>query len=134
MLVQPYLSFEGRCEEAIEFYQKAVGAEVQMMMRFKESPDQSMISPESAEKVMHVSMRIGDSTIMASDGRCSGAPGFNGISLSLMTTDDTEAEQRFTALQEGGQVTMPLTKTFFASKFGMVVDKFGVNWMVMAGQ
>jgi PhnB protein len=134
MLVQPYLSFEGRCEEAIEFYKKAVGAEVQMMMRFKESPDQSMITPDSADKVMHVSMRIGDSTIMASDGRCSGQPGFNGISLSLTTADDAEAERRFAALEDGGQVTMPLTKTFFASKFGMVADKFGVQWMVMVGQ
>ena len=134
MLVQPYLSFEGRCEEAIEFYKKAVGAEVQMMMRFKESPDQSMVTPGSAEKVMHVCMRIGDSTIMASDGRCSGAAGFNGISLSLTTADDAEAERRFAALEDGGQVTMPLTKTFFASKFGMVADKFGVNWMVMVGQ
>jgi PhnB protein len=134
MLVQPYLSFEGRCEEAIEFYKKAVGAEVQMMMRFKESPDQSMITPDSADKVMHVSMRIGDSTIMASDGRCSGQPGFNGISLSLTTADDAEAERRFAALEDGGQVTMPLSKTFFASKFGMVADKFGVQWMVMVGQ
>jgi PhnB protein len=134
MLVQPYLSFEGRCEEAVEFYRTAVGAEVLMMMRFKESPDQSMVSPGSADKVMHVCMKIGDSQVMASDGRCSGQPGFNGISLSLTVADDAEAKRRFAALQDGGQVTMPLTKTFFASSFGMVADRFGVNWMVMAGQ
>jgi PhnB protein len=134
MLVQPYLSFEGRCDEAVKFYQAAVGAEVQMLMRFKEAPDQSMMSPESADKVMHVSMRIGDSVVMASDGRCSGTTGFNGISLSLSVADDAQAERLFAGLSDGGQVTMPLAKTFFASKFGMLTDRFGVSWMVMGGQ
>jgi PhnB protein len=133
MLVQPYLSFEGRCEEAVKYYQTALGAEVQMLMRFKDSPDQSMVSPDSADKVMHVSMRIGDSTVMASDGRCTGKMAFGGISLSLTVADDTEAERVFAGLANGGQISMPMTKTFFASKFGMVADKFGVNWMVMAG-
>jgi PhnB protein len=133
MLVQPYLSFEGRCEEAVNFYQASLGAEVQMLMRFKDSPDQSMVSPGSADKVMHVSMRIGDSTVMASDGRCTGKTAFDGISLSLTLADDAQAERAFAALADGGQTTMPLAKTFFASKFGMVADKFGVNWMVMAG-
>jgi PhnB protein len=134
MLVQPYLSFEGRCEEAVEFYRTAVDAKVLMMMRFKESPDQSMVSPGSADKVMHTCMQIGDSQVMASDGRCSGQPSFGGISLSLTVADDAEAERRFAALQDGGQVTMPLTKTFFSSKFGMLADRFGVNWMVLVGQ
>ena len=133
MLVQPYLSFEGRCEEAVKFYQAALGAEVQMLMRFKDSPDQSMVSPDSADKVMHASMRIGDSTVMASDGRCTGKMAFGGVSLSLTVADDTEAERVFAGLASGGQITMPMTKTFFASKFGMVADKFGVNWMVLAG-
>ena len=133
MLVQPYLSFEGRCDEAVKFYQAAVGAEVQMLMRFKEAPDQSMMSPGSADKVMHVSMRIGDSVVMASDGRCSGTTGFNGISLSLSVADDAQAERLFAGLSDGGQVTMPLAKTFFASKFGMLTDRFGVSWMVMGG-
>ena len=133
MLVQPYLSFEGRCEEAVNFYQASLGAEVQMLMRFKDSPDQSMVSPGSADKVMHVSMRIGNSTVMASDGRCTGKTAFDGISLSLTLADDAQAERVFAALADGGQTTMPLAKTFFASKFGMVADKFGVNWMVMAG-
>jgi PhnB protein len=134
MQVQPYLSFEGRCDEAVKFYQGALGAEVLMLMRFKESPDQSMISPGSADKVMHVSMRIGDSMVMASDGRCTGQMAFSGISLSLSMAEDAEAERVFAALANGGQITMPLTKTFFASKFGMVADRFGVNWMVIAGQ
>jgi PhnB protein len=133
MLVQPYLTFEGRCDEALKFYQAAIGAEIVMLMRFKESPDQSMITPESAEKVMHASMRIGESMVMASDGRCTGQPSFSGVTLSLTVADDTEAEQKFAALADGGQVTMPMTKTFFASKFGMLMDRFGVQWMVLAG-
>lgn len=133
MLVQPYLSFEGRCDEAVKFYHSAVGAEVQMLMRFKEAPDQSMMPPGSADKVMHVALRIGDSLVMATDGRCSGTTGFNGISLSLDVADDAEAERVFAALGDGGQVTMPLAKTFFASKFGMLADRFGVQWMVVAG-
>jgi PhnB protein len=134
MKIQPYLSFEGRCDEAVEFYQTALGAEVQMLMRFKEAPDQSMVTTNSADKVMHVSLRIGDSIVMASDGRCSGNPGFGGISLSLTVADDAEAEQKFAALEAGGQVTMPLTTTFFSSKFGMLADKFGVQWMIMVAQ
>ena len=131
MQVQPYLSFNGRCDEAVKFYQAAIGAEVQMLMRFKEAPDQSMIPPGSADKVMHVSLRIGDSVVMASDGGCSGTSAFSGVSLSLSAADDAEADRLFAALADGGQVTMPLAKTFFASKFGMVTDRFGVNWMVM---
>ena len=134
MQVQPYLSFNGRCDEAVKFYQAAVGAEVQMLMRFNEAPDQSMVPPGSAEKVMHVSLRIGDSVVLASDGGGSGNPAFSGISLSLGVAEDAEADRLFAALADGGQVTMPLAKTFFASKFGMVTDRFGLNWMVMAGQ
>ncbi|MEA2768224.1 MAG: PhnB protein [Acetobacteraceae bacterium] len=134
MLVQPYLSFEGRCDEAVKFYQTAVGAQVVMLMRFKESPDQSMISPESADKVMHVAMRIGDSMVLASDGRCSGKIEFNGISLALSVANEAEADRTFAALANGGQISMPLTKTFFSPKFGMVADQFGINWMVMVEQ
>jgi PhnB protein len=134
MLIQPYLSFEGRCDEAVAFYKTALGAEVQMLMRFKDAPDQAMMSPGSADKVAHVSMRIGDSTVMASDGRCTGKMAFSGFSLSLTVPDDAEAERVFAALADGGHPTMPLAKTFFASRFGMVADRFGVNWMVMAGR
>ena len=130
MQVQPYLSFEGRCEEAINFYKTALGAEVTMMMRFKEAPDQSMMTPGTGDKIMHASLRIGDSTIMASDGQCMGKAIFQGISLSLTVTNDAEAKRLFDALAKGGQVHMPLAKTFFATSFGMVADRFGVAWMV----
>ncbi|WP_428536150.1 VOC family protein [Rhodopila sp.] len=134
MLVQPYLSFNGRCDEAVKFYQAAIGAEVRMLMRFKDAPDQSIVPPGSADKIMHVSLRMGDSTVMASDGGCSGTSAFSGISLSLGVAEDADADRLFAALADGGQVTMPLAKTFFASKFGMLTDRFGLNWMVMAGQ
>ena len=132
MQVQPYLSFEGKCDDAIAFYKEAVDAEVQMLMRFKEAPDQSMITPESAEKVMHSALKIGESVVMASDGRCSGEPGFRGVTLSLSVKSPEDAEKYFKALSEGGHVGMPMSQTFFASRFGMLTDKFGVGWMVMA--
>lgn len=132
MQVQPYLFFDGRCEEAIEFYKAKLGATVEMLMRFKEAPDQSMMAPGSGDKVMHASIKIGDTSVMASDGHNSGNPVFKGISLSLTAKDDAEAEKLFKALGEGGQVQVPMDKTFFASRFGMVADKFGVGWMVIA--
>ncbi len=130
MQVQPYLFFEGRCEEAVEFYRKALGAEITMLMRFKESPDPGMCPPGTLDKVMHMSFRIGDTTLLASDGRCTGQANFQGFSLSLTVPNDAEAERLFAALAEGGQVQMALTKTFFSSRFGMVADRFGVPWMI----
>jgi len=130
MQVQPYLSFEGNCEAASEFYRRALGAEVTMLMRFKDAPDPSMCSPGSENKVMHMSLRIGESTVLASDGRCTGKPSFQGIALSLTVPNEAEAERRFNALADGGQVQMPLAKTFFSPSFGMVADRFGVSWMV----
>jgi PhnB protein len=133
MQIQPYLFFDGRSEEAIEFYRRALGAEVTMLMRFKDAPnahEQNMIPPGAEDKVMHASLRIGDSTVLASDGRCQGAPSFQGFALSLTPSSDAEAERLFNALAEGGQIQMALTKTFFASRFGMVADRFGVSWMV----
>ena len=133
MLVQPYLSFDGRCEEAIEFYRSTIGAEVTMLMRFKECPapaEPGMVPPGAGDKVMHMSFRIGDTTVLASDGRCLGQPNFQGFALSLTVPSDAEAERLFTALADGGQVQMPLGKTFFSSSFGMVADRFGVGWMV----
>ncbi|HEX4408818.1 MAG TPA: VOC family protein [Xanthobacteraceae bacterium] len=132
MNIQPYLSFEGRADEAIEFYKKAIDAKVDMLMRFKECPDQAMVTPESKEKVMHAALRAGDAVLMMSDGRCTGSANFNGISLALSVKSEAEAEHAFNALAEGGKVNMPLTKTFFSPKFGMLQDKFGVGWMVMA--
>jgi PhnB protein len=131
MHVQPYLDFNGRCDEALEFYKKAVGAEVAMLMRWKDSPDKSMCTAENADKVMHSQFQIGDSAIMASDGRCSGTPNFHGIALTISAKTEAEADKLFNGLAEGGQVTMPLAKTFFSPKFGMVADKFGVGWMVL---
>jgi PhnB protein len=130
MLVQPYLSFEGRCEEALDFYKKALDAEVTMMMRNKEAPGGT--GPGPAEKIMHSSMKIGDTVVMASDGRCTGKADFSGTSLALTVANEAEAKRRFDALAAGGQVQMPLTKTFFSPAFGMVADRFGVPWMIVA--
>jgi PhnB protein len=129
--IQPYLNFDGRCDEAIEFYKKAVGAEVKMLMRWKDAPDKSMCTPDNADKVMHSSLRIGEATVMMADGRNTGHPQFKGISLSLIAKDPAEAGKLFTALGDGGQVQMALSKTFFSPSFGMVADKFGVSWMIV---
>jgi PhnB protein len=134
MLVQPYLFFDGRCEEALEFYRRAVGARIEMMMRFKDAPEKppaGTLPPGSENKVMHSSFRIGDSVVMASDGHCAQQAHFQGFSLSITVKSDAEADRVFAALADGGQVRMPLTKTFFSSKFGMLADRFGVGWMVV---
>jgi len=133
MAIQPYLFFEGRCEEAIEFYRRALGAKVEMMMRYKDGPEPpppGMLPPGSESKVMHASFQIGDATILASDGHCSGKPQFEGFSLSLTVADEAQAERYFDALADGGEVRAPLTKTFFSPRFGMVADRFGVGWMI----
>ncbi len=133
MQIQPYLFFNGRCEEAIDFYRKALGAEVEMMMRFKESPDPlppGMLAPGFENKVMHASVRIGGAVLMASDGMAAGAPDFKGFSLSIDAPDAAGVDRLCNALAEGGSVTMPAGKTFWSSWFGMVTDRFGVGWMV----
>jgi PhnB protein len=132
MHVQPYLFFDGRCEEALDFYKKTLGAKVDALMRFKEAPDQSVVSPDNREKVMHSAFHIGDTQVLASDGRCMGKPNFQGFSLTITAKDNAEAERLFGTLGDGGQVQMPMSETFFASRFGVVADKFGVGWMVMA--
>ena len=135
MLVQPYLLFDGRCEEAVEFYRSALGAKVEMFMRFKDSPEPcepGMVPPGAEDKVMHMCLRIGDSTLMASDGRCVVQPSFQGFSLSITVPNEAEADRVFAALGDGGQVQMPLEKTFWSPAFGMVADRFGVSWMVIA--
>jgi PhnB protein len=134
MLIQPYLFFDGRCEEAVGFYKSKLGAKVEMLMRYKDSPEPAqpgMVPPGSDNKVMHASLRIGDTAVMASDGRCAGKPNFQGFSLSLTARDPAEAGRLFSALGEGGQVQMPLGQTFFSPAFGMVADRFGVSWMVV---
>ena len=134
MEVQPYLFFEGRCEEALDFYRGALGAEVTALMRFRECPDPmppGMLPPGAEDKVMHAAFRVGGATVMASDGRCSGQARFGGVSLSVSVPDEATADRFFAALAEGGQVQMPLGKTFFSPRFGMVADRFGVSWMVI---
>jgi PhnB protein len=131
MQVQPYLFLEGRCQEAIDFYHHALGASVVMQMAYKDSPVPTGQSPETGDKIMHACLRIGETEVFMSDGRCGGAPVFQGFALSLALTDDVEAARVFAALADGGSVNMPLGKTFFASSFGMVNDRFGVAWMVM---
>ena len=132
MPVQPYLFFDGQCEEALAFYRRALGAEDVMMMRWKDMPDQAACPPDpaNADKIMHAQFRIGGTEVMASDGNCQGQPKFEGFSLSLTVRDEAEAERLFNALADGGQVRMPLSQTFFSPRFGMVTDRFGVSWMV----
>ncbi|MGO8744954.1 MAG: VOC family protein [Thermoguttaceae bacterium] len=128
MQIQPYLFFEGRCDEAIEFYRGALGAEVQMLMRYKDNPEGD--SHGNADKVMHANLRIGETTVLVSDGRCLGGPSFQGFALSLTVPSESEAERLFAALGDGGHVQMPMTKTFFSPRFGMLSDRFGVFWMI----
>ena len=134
MQVQGYLFFEGRCEEAVNFYVEALGAKVETLMRYKDSPEPpqpGMCPPNSAHKIMHGTVRIGDTVLMVSDGGCSGKPEFAGFALSLDAPNEAEAQRMFAALGAGGQVRMPLGKTFFSPCFGMVADRFGVLWMVI---
>ena len=133
MRIEPYLFFNGRAEEAIEFYKRVLGAEQQMLMRFKDSPEPipaDKVAPGSENKVMHASLKIGDSIVMISDGMASGKTEFKGFDLSISVRKEADADRIFAALAEGGAVQMPLGKTFWAPKFGMVADKFGVHWMV----
>lgn len=134
MYVEPYLFFNGRCEEAVEFYRRALGAEVTALMRYRDSPEPpppDMLPPGSEDKVMHATFRIGETTVMASDGQAFGQLDFKGFSLSITVPDEAQVDRLFNALAEGGQVQMPLAKTFWSPRFGMVVDRFGVSWMVM---
>lgn len=134
MKIEAYLFFNGRCEEAVKFYERTLGAEVQMLMRNRESPEPAppgMLPPGGEDKVMHASLKVGDSVLMASDGYCSGVTEFKGFALSITAADAAAAERMFNALgADGGRVDMPLAKTFWAELFGMVTDRFGVQWMV----
>ncbi|HEY2526524.1 MAG TPA: VOC family protein [Xanthobacteraceae bacterium] len=132
MEIQPYLFFAGRCAEALEFYKQAVGAKVSMLMRFQDCPDKTLCSPEiPGDKVMHAQFQIGDTTVLASDGRSQGQPKFDGFALTVAAPSEAEADKLFAALGDGGQVTMPMSKTFFSPRFGMLADKFGVSWMIL---
>lgn len=132
--LQPYVFFEGRAEEAAEFYGQAFGAKVEMLMRYADSPDpvpEGMVPKGSERKVMHMALRIGDSMLLGSDGNCTGQPKFGGFSLTYTAADEADADRVFGRLADGGQVQMPLGKTFFSPRFGMVADRFGIGWMVI---
>ncbi len=134
MQVQPYLFFNGNCEEAVAFYREALGAEVESFMHYRDSPDPGMCPsgvPGVADKVMHASFRIGQTIMMASDDPTGQTTGYSGCSLSLTAADEAEADRLFAALSDGGQVQIPLDETFFSPRFGMVADRFGVSWMVV---
>jgi len=135
MQTQPYLFFDGRCEEAIAFYRQAIGAEVVMLMRYADGPEGSAQCPDGteppADKVMHACLQVGSTQVLVSDGFSGGHPEFKGFSLALSADDDTAAKRLFDALAAGGQVQQPLMPTFFASSFGMLIDRFGVSWMVL---
>jgi len=131
MQVQPYLFFDGRCDEALEFYKKAAGASVGTLMRWRDSPDPQMRPAGNPDKVMHSQFNIGDATLFASDGRNTGQSKFEGFALTIVVKTEAEAEKLFAALGDGGSVTMPLGKTFFSPRFGMLTDKFGVGWMIL---
>lgn len=133
MSVTPYLFLDGRCEEATEFYKKNLGAQVQMMMRFKEGPPDHKPTPGTEDKIMHAALTIQGTPVMMSDGDCKGSRKFEGFSLAIDAKEPADGERMFNALAQGGQVRMPMTETFFAKKFGMLADKFGVGWMMMAG-
>lgn len=132
-MVQSYVFFDGKCEEALEFYKNAVGAQVDRLLRYKESPEPPPpgCGPTDPNKIMHVQFRIGETVIMGSDGRATGNPKFEGFALALTVKAEADADKAFNALASGGRIEMPLAKTFFSPKFGMLVDKFGVFWMIM---
>lgn len=137
MQVEPYLMFNGRCQEAVDFYAAALGAEVEMLLRFRDGPDEpppGTMPADWGDKIMHCSLKIGGTRVMASDGCATDASGFKGVSLTASVADAAEADRVFAALSDGGQVTMPLGRTFFAPRFGMLTDRFGLAWMVIVAQ
>jgi PhnB protein len=132
MYVEPYLFLDGRCEEALDFYKKAIGAEVTALIRFKDSPDPTMVhGGADPNKILHAVFRVGETAIMTSDGRNQGKPSFQGFALSIAVKTEAETKKLFDALAQGGRVEMPLAKTFFSPSFGMVVDRFGIMWMIL---
>jgi len=134
MPIQPYLFLQGRADEAIAFYEKAIGAKRVMLMRYKDNPDATAPpSPELADKVMHARLEIGDSVVLLSDGHGPEGPRFQGFALTLTVAGEAEADRAFGALCEGGHIVQPLQKTFFSPRFGMTQDRFGVLWIVLVG-
>ncbi|MFN2426994.1 MAG: VOC family protein [Candidatus Binatia bacterium] len=134
MQVHPYLFFHGRCEEAVEFYTKSLGAHDVELMRFSDSPEPTppdMLAPGYDNKIMHGQFKVGDLVVMVSDGSRESAQTFAGFALALSVPTEADADRVFNALADGGKVGMPLAKTFWSPRFGMLSDRFGVDWMVM---
>jgi len=134
MNIQPYLYFDGRSQEAIDFYKDAIGAKVEMVMHFKDAPKemQAQITPGMGDKVMHACIKVGDTPVFLSDGHCHGNAVFSGVTLTINADSDAQADKLYKALtKDGGKETMPMTETFFATRFGTLADKFGVSWMVL---
>jgi PhnB protein len=134
--ITPYLDFAGRCEEALEFYGKALGAEVEMLVRFNESPEPpppGMLQAGFENKVMHATFRVRGLALMACDG-CDDKSKFDGFQLALALPTEADARRAFDALADGGSVQMPLAKTFWSPCFGMLTDRFGLRWMVTVNQ
>lgn len=133
MNIQPYLSLDGRAQEAIDFYKEAIGAKVEMVMHFKDAPPemQSQINPASRDKVMHACIKVGDTPVFLTDGSCNNKAAFSSVTLTLNADSDAQAEKLFAALGKGGQVQMAMNETFFATRFGTLADKFGVSWMIL---
>ena len=137
MKVEPYLFFNGQCEEAIEFYKQTLGAKVLMALRFRDNPDKPgpyKVAPDLDDKIMHASLKIGETEVLMSDGMGTGRPEFKGITLALGVQSEAEADRVFNALAEGGQIKMPIGKTFFSPRFGGVADRFGVSWIIVTAQ
>ncbi len=131
--ITPYLFFSGRCEEALKFYGEALGANVDMIMRYNESPEPAppgMLQEGFETKIMHASFHVGGAPVMASDG-CDDRSHFDGFKLALAVPTEEKAHHAFNALANEGSVQMPLSKTFWSPCFGMVKDKFNVEWMIM---
>ncbi len=131
MQVRPYLFLGGRADEAIAFYEKALGGRLLQRLLYKDSPDNPTTNTAPAENVMHASLRIGDSTVLLSDGHGAEGARFQGFSLTLSVADDAEVDRRRAALSEGGSVMQAPTKTFFSPRFAMATDRFGVLWIIL---
>lgn len=126
--VMPYITFQGNCEEALKFYKECLGGEILYMGRYGGSP---MAGQAPDDKIMHATLKVGDTHIMAADNMAPDPFAVGGnIALSVGTDDAGDAERMFNALAEGGRVTMPIAETFWAERFGMLTDKFGIDWMV----
>ena len=129
MKLQTYVNFDGRCAEAFRFYEKHLGGQIGMMMTHGQAPDQSRVDPARKDAVLHGRISLGDTELMGAD--IPSAQPMRSAYLSLGVDSDAEAERIFATLSDGGQVFIPMAETFFATRFGQLRDRFGVNWMII---